>query len=631
VDNGYTRTQRYWLGFILSVTLYPLPLTLSPVTARASGEIAFVRAPEQIPAGDDITILVSASARETDIDRTLAVEYPESWKFKRAWRVEAGSDHAVKLAAFAEVTALLLKESGHAALALADYSEDFDPDADGIAYFIVFATNPLGGNAASKSVTVKAALIERTNPDAPTEIDPKTKKPVPVNMNWRMTFPSRYDFSFNEITSKRFMASVEMERVPRASRALVMDGGKHAVAEFHGRPELLQGYFQHPFSVQLWFRTMGYEQNLLRMQSEDSSEIRLVIGLLGQVSLDLGGTRPHVLLASRSVSNDGAWHNLVLSKDSVGNLRLFVDAGPPATGHASASFFKNISSLAVGDSTKTNNDFSIDELRLLKSPYRDASEFQRDIATSYRDTAHRAFAVFHFDDYGATARSSVSETAPMSFSLDSDAYVRETTSPVAPEPATLDAELLSPTRVSLAWNVESELGVKQYTLERRAGPDSPFEKVLSIEAKHGMKTAKRGQSIISRATYRASEDLPAFNGDIDLFYRIAILGFNDKEPPVYTVPVKLEYAPNRDVFVEQNEPNPFDTATAIAFRLTKPETVRLSIFDMMGREVAVLVDEKLAAGRHAYDLDAANWPPGIYFYKVKTAAATVTRKMVLLK
>ncbi len=59
--------------------------------------------------------------------------------------------------------------------------------------------------------------------------------------------------------------------------------------------------------------------------------------------------------------------------------------------------------------------------------------------------------------------------------------------------------------------------------------------------------------------------------------------------------------------------------------------MQLSIFDMIGREVDVLVNAKLDAGRHTYDLDATNWPQGIYFYKVKTNGAIITRKMVLLK
>ncbi len=633
MNNRHNRTKRYCISFILSVTLYSLPFTLNfiPGAARASGEIVLVRAPETIPEGDDVTVIVSASARETDIDRTLALEYPTGWKMKRAWRVEAGSDHAVNLAPFAEVTTLLSPESGHTAIALADYSQDFDPDADGIAYFIDFTTKPLTGKTASESFIIKAGLVERSDPDAPPEIDPKTKKRIPANHEWRMTFPSRYDFSFNEVTSKRLSTSIEIERVPKTSRALVLDGTNYAMATFHGQPELLQDYFQHPFSIQCWCRTNGFDQRMLRMQSGSGSELQMVVGVLGQPSLILTGPKARSIIASHAVINDGAWHNLVLSKDSLGNIRLFVDAQAPTIVRTPTPLFDSIINVTIGDSSKANKDFSLDELRLLKGAYRDPADFTRGMMIAYRDTSHRAFAVFHFDDFGEISRSSVSDAEPMYFALDSAAYLRETTSPVESEPATLTAELISPTRVSIAWHTSTELGVKQYVLERRIGAYGPFEKVLSIDAKHGIKTPKRGQSIALNASYHASEDLPKLNGDIDLYYRIALLGFGEKEQPIYTSPVNLEYAPNRDIFVEQNEPNPFNAATSIAIRLTKPETVRLSIFDMIGREVVVLVDAKLEAGRHVYDLDATNWPQGIYFYKVKTGSAIITRKMVLIK
>jgi len=137
-------------------------LVSTAFNAFATGEINLVRAPEEIIEGDDVTVLVSATAREVNIDRDLAIEYPESWKLKRAYRVEAGSNAAQRLGGDPEVSGLVTGEPGHAVLVLADNSEDFEPDAEGIAYFIVFSTKQTAGTTTNLSVTVKAALIERT-------------------------------------------------------------------------------------------------------------------------------------------------------------------------------------------------------------------------------------------------------------------------------------------------------------------------------------------------------------------------------------------------------------------------------------------------------------------------------------
>jgi hypothetical protein len=95
--------------------------------------------------------------------------------------------------------------------------------------------------------------------------------------------------------------------------------------------------------------------------------------------------------------------------------------------------------------------------------------------------------------------------------------------------------------------------------------------------------------------------------------------------------VKLEFGGLREVFVEQNKPNPFNPRTTIGFRLVKNLYVKVAVYDIIGREVAVFQDGKLTAGKHSIDIDATNWPGGIYFYKVKTAKTIVTKKMVLAK
>ena len=641
------REIKTFLRHSLLVTLYSLLSLFVPTIAHATGEIYFVRAPEQIPEGDDITIAISASARETNIDRTLALEFPANWKFKRAWRVEAGSDHTETIAPYGEVRALLEGEPGQSVIALADYARDFDPNAAGIAYFVVFSTAPVVDTKESR-VTVKAALIERTSLDAPQKIDPKTKHPIPVSHNWRMTFPSKYDFSFVSITTKRLVASIRMERVSREERALVVEGTRGAFAPLLARPELLEDYFRHSFSIAFWFRTNAADETLCKFHSEDGYDLRLAIGLLGQPLLERQGKHASpVIISPHALCNDGAWHYLVLSSDSLGVLRLFVDAEPPTliaheqSQHLSVPLFHSISTTMIGDTSTSYKDFSIDELHLEREAYREPSEFERGMVVAAPDTGHandpsRAFALFHFDGYAGWARSSVSETAPIYFTLDSMATIRGTTSPVQLAPVLFSAELPSPTRVHLHWSCTSELGVKQYRLELRIGAYGPFDKFLTVDARHGMKSPPRmtdhpGQPILSRESYDALEELPALKGDLDLYFRVAVVGFNKKEEPGYSIPVKVEYGSDRDVFVEQNDPEPFAASTQIAFHLMKPEWVRLSVFDMIGREVALLVNDKLDPGRHVYTLDATNWPAGIYFYKLKTQRATVTRKMTLIK
>ena len=81
----------------------------------------------------------------------------------------------------------------------------------------------------------------------------------------------------------------------------------------------------------------------------------------------------------------------------------------------------------------------------------------------------------------------------------------------------------------------------------------------------------------------------------------------------------------------QNYPNPFNPSTIINYQLPVSNQVRLVIYDILGREIAVLVNEKLSSGTYEVKWDGSNYPSGMYFYKLITAEYTETRKMVLVK
>jgi hypothetical protein len=84
----------------------------------------------------------------------------------------------------------------------------------------------------------------------------------------------------------------------------------------------------------------------------------------------------------------------------------------------------------------------------------------------------------------------------------------------------------------------------------------------------------------------------------------------------------------------QNYPNPFNPSTVIGFRVSGADggtPLRLAVYDVIGREVAVLVDGMMPAGAHQVAFDAGNLSSGIYLYRLETGGRTYTRRMILLK
>ena len=86
-----------------------------------------------------------------------------------------------------------------------------------------------------------------------------------------------------------------------------------------------------------------------------------------------------------------------------------------------------------------------------------------------------------------------------------------------------------------------------------------------------------------------------------------------------------------DFHLYQNYPNPFNPTTSIRFDLKKSSHVKLIVYDILGREVALLVDEKLSYGGYTVEWLAKGFPSGVYFYKLITDEYVDVKKMVLLK
>jgi hypothetical protein len=81
----------------------------------------------------------------------------------------------------------------------------------------------------------------------------------------------------------------------------------------------------------------------------------------------------------------------------------------------------------------------------------------------------------------------------------------------------------------------------------------------------------------------------------------------------------------------QNYPNPFNPSTKISFALPKAGNVKLVVFDLLGREIATVVNEFKTAGNHTVDFNASNLASGVYFYKMVAGDFTATKKMLLIK
>jgi hypothetical protein len=83
--------------------------------------------------------------------------------------------------------------------------------------------------------------------------------------------------------------------------------------------------------------------------------------------------------------------------------------------------------------------------------------------------------------------------------------------------------------------------------------------------------------------------------------------------------------------LEQNYPNPFNPTTVIGYRLSAISNVKLSIYDLRGKPVAILVKDRQNAGYHQVEWDASRFASGLYYYRIQAGGFVQVKKMVLIR
>ncbi len=83
--------------------------------------------------------------------------------------------------------------------------------------------------------------------------------------------------------------------------------------------------------------------------------------------------------------------------------------------------------------------------------------------------------------------------------------------------------------------------------------------------------------------------------------------------------------------IDQNYPNPFNPSTIINYTLKEKEHVSLVVYDILGKEIARLVNGIQTEGEHSVSFDGSNLPSGIYVYRLMGTNFNISKKMLLIK
>jgi hypothetical protein len=190
-------------------------------------------------------------------------------------------------------------------------------------------------------------------------------------------------------------------------------------------------------------------------------------------------------------------------------------------------------------------------------------------------------------------------------------------------PAIIPVELTSFTgnvnnlgQVVLNWETATEINNHGFEIERRT-ETSEFRTVGFVEG-YGTTTEPRSYNYT---------DVTAENG-IN-YYRLKQVDFNGTYS--YSDEVEVDVNGPLTFDLAQNYPNPFNPSTSIKYSVPESGNIRLSVFNIVGEEVAVLADGFTQAGFYEVSFNASNLPSGVYVYKLQSDNSVQAKKMMLLK
>ena len=188
--------------------------------------------------------------------------------------------------------------------------------------------------------------------------------------------------------------------------------------------------------------------------------------------------------------------------------------------------------------------------------------------------------------------------------------------PVPVELLALNASA-SENTVELSWITASETNNNGFEIERRADKSISWTKIGFVK---GSGTTTENHS------YIFEDDNPVYG---ITWYRIKQIDFNGSSE--YFGPIKVDNTDLISFKLWQNYPNPFNPATKIQYSINKNEFVSLKVYDVLGNEVAVLLNEEKDAGFHTALFDGTNLASGTYIYRLQAGENVLVKKMILMK
>jgi hypothetical protein len=312
------------------------------------------------------------------------------------------------------------------------------------------------------------------------------------------------------------------------------------------------------------------------------------------------------------------WTHIAMTWNQNGNLTAYLNGLQSAQTSTAASAYSATSSLVTlgcGDGTWAFFKGMIDEVRIWNT-----TRTQNQIAANMRKELagnESGLATYYKMNEGSGTTLSDNQTNGSPNDATIVGASRSTgNSPLPVELSSFTTAVVK-SGVNLQWSTATEVNNHGFDIERRQVGEASWRKVGFV--------AGNGTSN-SQHTYCFTDNTAAAGRYV---YRLKQV---DKDGAFkYSSESEVDLGVPSTTALQQNYPNPFNPNTVISYQLSAASKTSLRVYDMLGREVAVLVNEEKPAGSYTVTWNAANMSSGMYLSKITAGTFTQTRMMLLMK
>lgn len=172
--------------------------------------------------------------------------------------------------------------------------------------------------------------------------------------------------------------------------------------------------------------------------------------------------------------------------------------------------------------------------------------------------------------------------------------------------------------VNLYWRTESEINNSGFRIERMNSDENQWKEIWFVS----------GNGTVNEPKDYSYEDKKLNTGNYR--YRLKQLDFNGNFE-YFTLESEIKIGPPRVFNISQNYPNPSNPTSRIDYELPADSKVKITLYDMLGKTVKVLIDTEQTAGYHSVVFNGSDIASGVYFYRISSGLFSAVKTLVLVK